>query len=88
MAVTLILSALVAVAFYYLGSTYRKLSRNVALAKSSGLPVVVTPWNVFSVFWLSTHALWTPLLKRFLPASLQGLWIEYVFFHNAYSYLA
>ncbi|KAH7081844.1 cytochrome P450 monooxygenase-like protein [Paraphoma chrysanthemicola] len=76
MAATLIVSAFVAFGFYYFITTYRNLSRNVALAKSSGLPVVVIPWNVFSVFWLSTFALWTPVLKALLPASWQGLWIE------------
>jgi hypothetical protein len=81
MAVTLILSALAAVALYSLNSTYRNLKRNIALAKSSGLPIVVAPWNFFSVFWLASHTLWTPLVKqvlRFLPASFYGLWVEYV----------
>jgi hypothetical protein len=82
MAVTLVLSALVAIAFYFLANTYRNLSRNIALAKSSGLPVVVTPWNVFSIFWLSTYALWIPILKKLLPASFQGLWVEYGSSHN------
>jgi hypothetical protein len=76
MAVTLVLSAIAAIAFYFFASTYRNLTRNVALAKSSGLPVVITPWNVFSIFWLSTFYIWTPLLKKILPVSLQGLWIE------------
>ncbi|KAF1848269.1 cytochrome P450 monooxygenase-like protein [Cucurbitaria berberidis CBS 394.84] len=73
---TLILSALAVIVFYHLISRHRALSRNIALAKSSGLPIVVMPWNVLSIFWISTHALWTPLLKTLLPASLQGLWIE------------
>jgi hypothetical protein len=77
MAITLVLSAIAAIAFYFFANTYRSLTRNIALAKSSGLPVVVTPWNVFSIFWLSTFYIWTPLLKKILPASLQGLWIEY-----------
>jgi hypothetical protein len=76
MVITLVLGAFAAAAVYFFGSTYRNLLRNVALARSSGLPVVVAPWNVFSIFWLSTFMLWTPLLKKFLPASLQGLWIE------------
>jgi hypothetical protein len=76
MVITLVLGAFAAAAVYFFGSTYRNLSRNAALARSSGLPVVVMPWNVFSVFWLSTFALWTPLLKKFLPTSLQGIWIE------------
>jgi hypothetical protein len=79
MVLTLVLSALAAAIFYFLGNTYRKLLRNVALAKSSGLPVVVMPWNAFSIFWLSTFFLWTPLLRKFLPTSYQGLWVEYGF---------
>jgi hypothetical protein len=86
MVLTLVFGALVAIGFYYFATTYRNLSRNVALAKSSGLPVVVTPWNFFSIFWLSTHALWMPLLKRFLPASLQGLWVEYASSHRMRMY--
>jgi len=81
MAITLILGALAALVVYYFGSTYRNLRRNVSLAKSSGLPVVVAPWNNFSIVWLSTHILLTPLVKkclRFLPASFGGLWVEYV----------
>jgi hypothetical protein len=77
MVFTLVLGALAAVAVYFFGTTYRNLSRNVALAKSSGLPVVVMPWNAFSILSLSTFALWLPLLKKFLPNSLQGLWLEY-----------
>jgi hypothetical protein len=82
MVLTLVLGALLAIGFYYFATTYRNLSRNIALARSSGLPVVVAPWNFFSILWLSTHAIWIPLLKRFLPASLQGLWIEYVSSHR------
>lgn len=77
MVVTLALGALAAVVVYFFGSTYRNLMRNAALAKSSGLPVVVVPCNVFGIFWLSTYMLWTPLLKKIIPASLQGLWVEY-----------
>ncbi|KAF2028748.1 cytochrome P450 monooxygenase-like protein [Setomelanomma holmii] len=76
MVATLILGALTAAAFYYFTTTYRNLRHNVALAKSSGLPVVVTPVNVFGVFWLSTYMLWTPILKKVLPTSWQGLWVD------------
>jgi hypothetical protein len=77
MVFTLVLGALAAVAVYFFGTTYRNLLRNVALAKKSGLPVVVLPWNAFSILSLSTFALWLPLLKKFLPSSVQGLWLEY-----------
>ncbi|KAH8699412.1 cytochrome P450 monooxygenase-like protein [Phaeosphaeriaceae sp. PMI808] len=85
MAVTLILSALATIIFYYLVNAYRGLLRNITLAKSSGLPVVVAPVNVFGVFWLSTYTLWLPLLKRFLPTSLHGLWVELL--HPEWGYL-
>jgi hypothetical protein len=73
---TPILVALGTVVGYWLFTLYRGLSRNIALAKSSGLPYVIMPWNVFSLFWLSSFALWLPLLKKVLPTSLQGVWIE------------
>lgn len=75
---TLVLSTIAAVAIYQLVQRYLLLKRNVALAKSSGLPVVATPWNVYNRFWLATYKLWTPLLRTCLPRRLQGLWIEYV----------
>lgn len=74
--VTLIFSAVTAIILYQLFNTYRGLQRNIALAKSSGLPVVVSPWNLFSIFWLSTYKLWTPLLTTVLPSSLRALWFE------------
>jgi hypothetical protein len=75
---TLVLSAIAAYAIYQLACRYHHLQRNIALAKSSGLPVVVTPWNVYNRCWLATYKLWTPLFRTFLPRRLQGLWIEYV----------
>ena len=77
MVATLILSAIAAFAIYQVVWRYRALQRNIALAKSSGLPVVASPWNMFSIFWLSTFMIWMPLLQRFLPASLKGIWMEY-----------
>lgn len=72
----LVLSTVAVIVLYASISRYRSLARKIALAKTSGLPFVVTPWNVFSVFWLATHGMWTPLLKRILPTSCQGLWVE------------
>lgn len=73
---TLVLGACLAVVVYILFNTYRGLSSNIALAKSSGLPYVVIPWNVYSIFWLSTFGIWTPLLKKLLPTSFQEYWLE------------
>lgn len=79
-----VLAAVVALIVYPLVTRYRSLSRNIALAKASGLPFVVSPWNTFHTFWLATAPLWTPMIKKLLPASMQGLWVEYDFnrFHN------
>ncbi|KAF1963537.1 cytochrome P450 monooxygenase-like protein [Byssothecium circinans] len=73
---SLFLSALAPIVVYIVFAVCRGLKRNVAIAKSSGLPVVVMPVNVFSIYWLSTYFIWTPLLRRFLPTSLQGLWMD------------
>lgn len=75
---TLIFGALVAAALYKSIALYQNWQKNIALAKSSGLPVVVIPWNVFSVFWLATFYIWIPILEIILPASWRGVWFEYV----------
>lgn len=70
-----LLSTVGVVLLYNALSSYRSLQRNLAKAKTSGLPIVITPWHVYTVFWLATHSMWLPLLRK-LPASYQGLWIE------------
>ncbi|KAF2795468.1 cytochrome P450 monooxygenase-like protein [Melanomma pulvis-pyrius CBS 109.77] len=75
MAVLLVLSAVAAIVLYHLVSSYRSLARNIALAKSSGLRVVVMPWNVHGVLWLATNPIWLPILGK-LPASCKGLWFD------------
>jgi len=75
MVLALVLSAVATVVLYNVFTSYRSLTRNVALAKSSGLPVVVTPVHVYSVAWLATFFIWIPLLQR-LPASWKGIWLE------------
>jgi len=76
MVATLIFSVIASFAIYQILSKYRGLQRNIALAKSSGLPVVVAPWYTFSILWLSTFKLWLPLLQRFLPQSWRGMWFD------------
>lgn len=84
-AVTLILSAFAAIILYQVASRYRSLQRNIKLAKTSGLPVVVSPWNLFNTFWLASYKVWTPLLKAFLPQSMQGLWMDLL--HPEWGYI-
>lgn len=76
MFITLVLSVLAATALYKGFNLYRSWQSNIALAKSSGLPVVIIPWNVFSVFWLATFYIWIPILEVILPASWRGPWFE------------
>jgi hypothetical protein len=73
--VSFILSAAGAVILYNILNRYRSFARHYAEAKRSGLPIVVMPWNVHSIFWLATNAIWLPLL-RLLPEFCHGLWIE------------
>jgi hypothetical protein len=73
---TLVVSALAATALYRGFRLWQSWQNNIALAKSSGLPVVVIPWNIFSVFWLATFYIWIPILEVILPASWRGAWFE------------
>lgn len=75
MALSLVLSALTVIVLYNLFSKYRGLLRNLAEAKKSGFPYVITPWSVYTVFWLATYTIWHPLLKK-LPAVCHGIWLE------------
>lgn len=79
MAALLLLTALGAIVVYHAWSRYRSLLRNIAEAQKSGLPFVVAPWYVYTVFWLATYYMWLPLLKK-LPSSLHGTWLEWVLF--------
>lgn len=73
---TLICGALTAAVLYKGIVLCRNWQQNIALAKSSGLPIVVIPWNIFSTFWLATFYIWTPILEVILPASWKGIWFE------------
>lgn len=77
MAYPYVWSAIACVLLYQGLATYQRLKRNIAIAKSSGISYVVQPVFVFSVFWLASYYLWIPILNK-LPASLKGLWLEYV----------
>lgn len=46
----------------------RALAKNIAAAKQTGLPYVVTPFYHFNPWWLILHPLLLPFLRR-LPKS-------------------
>ncbi|KAF1930349.1 cytochrome P450 [Didymella exigua CBS 183.55] len=73
---TLVFGALAAAALFKGVALYKKWQENIALAKSSGLPVVIIPWNIFSTFWLATFYIWIPILEVILPASWKGDWFD------------
>ena len=68
------LVALVLVLFYGI-SSYRALSANIAAAKQSGIPYVVTPVWTFSKLWLITHRIWLRVLVK-LPESWTQSWLK------------
>ncbi|KAF2747075.1 cytochrome P450 monooxygenase-like protein [Sporormia fimetaria CBS 119925] len=69
-----LLSALGAFLLYRGLATYNGLRRNIAEAKKSGLPYVITPIYVYHKLWLATKDIWLPLLRK-LPKSFHGLWL-------------
>jgi len=75
--VSYIILALTGLAITYVANTYRCYAKNLAAAKKSGLPYICMPVYTFNRFWLSTHLVWLPIIKRTLPASWTT-WTEYV----------
>jgi hypothetical protein len=69
--------AFVGLAVAYVANSYRCFTINLAAAKKSGLPYICMPVYTFNRFWLTTHVLWLPLIKKTLPSSWVT-WTEYV----------
>jgi hypothetical protein len=69
--------AVASLAALYFFNYYRCFVRNLAAAKQSGLPYVVSPVYGFNRFWLVTHKLWFLLLHR-LPNSWTDSWLPCV----------
>ncbi|EME42225.1 hypothetical protein DOTSEDRAFT_73141 [Dothistroma septosporum NZE10] len=61
----------------YLANSYRCYRINLAAAKRSGLPYIAMPIYTFNRFWLVTHALWLPYIRR-LPKSWTEDWIDFL----------
>ena len=56
-------------------TTYRSFARNLAAAKASGIPYVITPVYLFSTIWLLSHR---PMMRqlRKLPPSWTFPWLD------------
>jgi hypothetical protein len=66
--------ALVALVVAYAVNASRKLQANVQTAKQSGLPYISLPVFTFNSFWLVTHTLWLPFIRR-LPEAWTQTWL-------------
>ncbi|KAJ3951956.1 hypothetical protein N0V92_011614 [Colletotrichum tropicale] len=64
-----------AVVAYGVYSYVSGLQRNIAEAKKSGLPYVVSPISPFSMLWQLTHKLWLPIIKT-LPKTWWENWLQ------------
>ncbi|MCJ1287987.1 hypothetical protein MMC26_007340 [Xylographa opegraphella] len=70
--IALILSGLVTAWLY---TTYRSFARNLAAAKASGIPYIITPVYLFNTIWLLLHR---PLMRhlRKLPQAWTFPWLD------------
>lgn len=67
----------IAVFTAYLLNTLRCFRKNLAVAKQSGIPYISLPIYTFNRFWLVTHKLWLPFIRK-LPQSWTKDWIDYL----------
>jgi hypothetical protein len=75
--VSYVVLAFAGLAVAYVVNTYRCFAINLAAAKKSGLPYICMPVYTFNRFWLTTHVLWLPIIKKTFPSSWTT-WTEYV----------
>lgn len=66
------LLALIAAYVYWQITSLR---RNIALAKRTGLPCIVSPCSPWSIPWQLTHKLWIPIIKLF-PQAWWDPWLD------------
>lgn len=72
---TYLFLAILGLASVYVYQTYRSFSVNLAAAKQSGIPYICTPVYTFNRFWLVTHRLWLPFIKKLPSKWIEG-WVE------------
>ncbi|MCJ1243607.1 hypothetical protein MMC30_000804 [Trapelia coarctata] len=59
----------------YAIDTYRCFAKNLADAKASGIPYIITPIYMFNLFWMLTHQMTLPYLRK-LPESWRKPWLD------------
>ena len=73
----LIALALAALTLLYAFSCYRSFSKNLAAAKASGIPYLLTPIYLFNTVWLVISPFLHPLFHK-LPRSWTYPWLEVI----------
>ncbi|KAG9241962.1 cytochrome P450 monooxygenase-like protein [Calycina marina] len=75
--ITLIIPAIILLPSYILYINISALLKNIAAAKRSGLPYIVSPINLYNPFWQVLQKSLFPLIAR-LPESWTKSWIDYM----------
>jgi hypothetical protein len=61
----------------YILKQYLDFTRNLAAAKSSGIPYIIVPVYLYNLTWLISQKLCAPYL-RMLPCRLTDPWLDYI----------
>lgn len=76
--ISVIVSITATVIFLYVLKQYHAFTRNLAAAKSSGIPYIIVPFYLYDLKWLVSQKLVAPYL-RMLPRRLTEPWLDYIF---------
>ena len=68
----------------FLWQKYRALVRNLAAAKASGIPYIISPIFALSPGWLYTQKIWEPFLRR-LPSRWSSTWLDNILTDRAWN---
>jgi len=72
---SLIIWTILAFLGYLLANNLIALRRNIAAAKRSGLPYIITPWFHFNALWIIQAKFWLPYLNK-LPSRVTQPWLR------------
>lgn len=76
--VSSIVLIIITILLIYLFKLYRSFSRNLAAAKSSGIPYIIVPVYLYNPVWLMIQKPCGPYL-RMLPHRLTDPWLDFIF---------
>lgn len=76
--VSSIVLIIITIFLIYFFKLYRSFSRNLAAAKSSGIPYLIVPIYLYNVIWMVIQKPCAPYLHM-LPHRLTDPWLDYIF---------